>query len=45
MSVFWAYVFKPFLLVAVLLLVYPARVAVQRWMRDGRLKEFLLRRV
>lgn len=43
MSVYLAYLFKPFLIVAVLVAVYPARVLVTRYMKDGKLKRFLLR--
>lgn len=45
MEVFWAYLLKPFIIVAVLLLVYPARIAVERYMQDGKLKRYFLRRI
>jgi len=44
MSVFLAQLLKPFLLLAVLgCICLPARLAVQKWMRDGKLKRLLLR--
>ena len=45
MTVFLANLLKPFVLLALLLLVYPARLAVTRWMREGRLKSYLLQKV
>lgn len=44
MTVFLAQILKPFVLLVVLgLICLPARLAVQRWMKDGKLKRFLLR--
>lgn len=36
---------KPLFLLAVLFAVYPARLLVSRYMRDGKLKRLLLTRV
>ena len=42
----WAVALKPFVaLFLVACFGIPARLAVQRWMRDGKLKRFLLFRV
>jgi hypothetical protein len=45
-SVFFAQILKPFILLVVLgLICLPARLAVQRWMPEGKLKRFLLRKL
>jgi hypothetical protein len=42
----WAIVLKPFaLLVLSVCVLIPARLAVQRRMKDGKLKRLLLRRI
>ena len=42
----WAILLKPFLLLVLSVLVLiPARIAVQRKMKDGKLKRLLLRRI
>lgn len=45
MTVFLAYILKPFILVAVLVLVWPAQWAVRKWMRPSKLKDLLLSRI
>lgn len=44
-NVGWAMLLRPLVLVLLLLAVYPARIAVQRWMKPGKLKSLLLTRV
>jgi hypothetical protein len=36
---------KPFMLLAILVAIYPIKRAVQLYMRDGKLKRLLLRRI
>ena len=46
MTVFLAQLLKPFVLLIVLgLICLPARLAVERWMKDGKLKRLLLRKL
>lgn len=41
-----ALLIKPFvLLIITVLFLIPGRLAVQKWMRDGKLKRLLLRRI
>ena len=42
---FFAYLLKPFILLAVLALIIPIRMGLQKYMKDGKLKRFLLLRV
>lgn len=44
-NVGWAMALRPLALVLILAMVYPARIAVERWMKPGKLKSVLLRRV
>ncbi len=45
-STFWAFLLKPFILIALFALVLiPARLAVQRYMRDGKLKRLFMMRL
>lgn len=45
-STFWAFALKPLFLLAVFgLVLIPARLAVQRFMKDGKLKRLLLKRI
>lgn len=41
----WAIALKPLFLAVLLLAAYPGRVAVRRWMPEGKLKRALLLRV
>lgn len=45
MDTFWAQLVTPFVLFAMLLIAWPFKRAVQRHMRDGKLKRFLLFRL
>jgi hypothetical protein len=45
-NLFWAVLLRPFFVFALAVVVlYPARRAVQKHMRDGKLKRLLLRRI
>jgi len=42
----WAVFLKPFaLLILAVLVLIPARIAVQKWMKDSKLKRLLLWRI
>jgi hypothetical protein len=42
----WAMFFRPFmLLILAVAILYPARMLLQRYMKDGWLKRLLLRRI
>lgn len=41
----WAIALKPVFLFALLLMAYPGRLAVRRWMPEGKVKRALLFRV
>lgn len=44
-TMFWAMLIKPFAAVAVLVAIYPIKRAIQVYMKDGKLKRLLLRRI
>ena len=44
MSAFWSQLLAPFVLFAMLLIAWPFKRAVELYMKDGRLKRFLLYR-
>lgn len=42
----WALFLRPFLLIILAItILYPARKALERYMKDGKLKRLLLRRI
>ena len=45
LQIFLTALFKPFVLLVILCAVAVPRVLIQRKMRDGKLKRFLLRRI
>jgi hypothetical protein len=42
MQLFWQMVFLPLVLLVLLTCTIPFTLAVKRWLKDGRLKRFLL---
>lgn len=45
MTMTLAVILKPFLLLIFLAMAIPFRMGIQKWLKQGKFKEFLLRRI